>query len=302
MNNENGEYHKKGISHMKVLGKENNTDMKRYFINENEIDVHVTEWGHKSNPVIFCLHGLGSTGLSFIEIAEELKEEYRIISIDAPGHGKTPPFSESDKYEYPTLALWLNRILDILEIKKFYFLSHSWGSFVSLYYLIEFPERVIDTILIDGGYQTKRRGDKSMEQEISYYEKDFDEYVFNNWDDFFKSEKEAYSRWSPLLEVAVGDLGIELNNKVFWHARGSTARHIIKAMHKHETEDIYEQLPGHIPLLRATLPKELDEKRTITAEIFKQKARGHVKLIEKTTHMLHWDNPDVVVEEIRKNW
>ena len=46
--------------------------------------------GNNEKPVIFCLHGLGSTSLSFIEIAEELKEEYRFISVDAPGHGKTP--------------------------------------------------------------------------------------------------------------------------------------------------------------------------------------------------------------------
>ena len=30
---------------------------------------------------------------------------------------------------------------------------------------------------------------KTLEEEIAYYEKDFDEYVFNNWDEFFKSEK-----------------------------------------------------------------------------------------------------------------
>jgi predicted esterase len=50
-------------------------DMKRYFINDGNINIHITEWGYKSKPVIFCLHGLGSTSLSFIEIAEELKEE-----------------------------------------------------------------------------------------------------------------------------------------------------------------------------------------------------------------------------------
>ena len=220
-------------------------DMKRYFIHDGDMDIHITEWGCKTNPVIFCLHGLGSTGLSFIEIADELKEEYRIISIDAPGHGKTPPFSEAEKYEYPKLVIWINRILDILEIETFYFLSHSWGSFVALYYLIEFPGRTIGTILIDGGYQTKRRGEKSLEQEIAYYEKDFEEYVFNNWNDFFSSEKAAYSRWSPLLELAVKDLGIVLDNKVRWHARGETAKHIIQAMHKHETEDIYEQLSNY---------------------------------------------------------
>ncbi|KFN03510.1 alpha/beta hydrolase family protein [Bacillus clarus] len=66
--------------------------MKRYFINNEKINVHITDWGNKNKPVIFCLHGLGSTSLSFIEIAEQLKEDYRLISIDAPGHGKTGTF------------------------------------------------------------------------------------------------------------------------------------------------------------------------------------------------------------------
>ena len=277
-------------------------DMKRYFIHDGDMDVHITEWGCKTNPVIFCLHGLGSTGLSFIEIAEELKEEYRIVSIDAPGHGKTPPFLDAEKYEYPHLAVWINKILDILEIETFYFLSHSWGSFVALYYLIEFPGRTIGSILIDGGYQTKRRGEKSLEQEIAHYEKDFEEYVFKNWNDFFSSEKAAYSRWSPLLELAVKDLGIELDNKVRWHARGKTAKHIIQAMHKHETEDIYDQLPPHIQLLRATLPIQMNDGRTFTSEIFEEKANSQIKLVENSTHMLHWDYPTIVVSEIRKNW
>lgn len=68
--------------------------MKRYYISNEKINVHITEWGNNEKPVIFCLHGLGSTSLSFIEIAEELKEEYRFISVDAPGHGKTPHLKE----------------------------------------------------------------------------------------------------------------------------------------------------------------------------------------------------------------
>jgi len=68
-------------SRIKIFG---GNILKRYFINNGNIDVHITEWGSKNNPVIFCLHGLGSTSLSFIEIAEQLKAEYRLISIDVP--------------------------------------------------------------------------------------------------------------------------------------------------------------------------------------------------------------------------
>ncbi len=78
--------------------------MKRYYINNEKLNVHITEWGGNDKPVIFCLHGLGSTSLSFIEIAEELKEEYRLISIDTPGHGKTPSFEKTEDYEMRNLA------------------------------------------------------------------------------------------------------------------------------------------------------------------------------------------------------
>ncbi|PED05653.1 lipase [Bacillus pseudomycoides] len=201
----------------------------------------------------------------------------------------------------PRLATWLNDLLNHLGTEQFYFLSHSWGSFVSLFYLMEYGERVKGSILIDGGYQTKRLKEETVE-EVAYCEKDFEEYVFDNREGFFKSEKEVYTRWFPLLEMAVKDLGLEKNNKVYWHARGVTAGHIIKAMHKHETIDIYENLPSNILLLRATLPSSWDEYRGKTANIFKQKTRGIVKLIPNTTHMLHWDKPEVVVEEIRQCW
>ncbi|KFM99242.1 alpha/beta hydrolase fold family protein [Bacillus clarus] len=48
---------------------------------------------------------------------------------------------------------WLDEVLHTLEIEKFYFLSHSRGSFVALFYLLEHPEKVLGSILIDGGYQ-----------------------------------------------------------------------------------------------------------------------------------------------------
>ena len=225
-----------------------------------------------------------------------------MIAIDAPGHGKTSPFEQAEEYEMPRLATWLNDLLDHLEIGQFYFLSHSWGSFASLFYLAEYPERVKGSILIVGGYQTKRLKNQTMEEEVAYYEKDFEEYVFDNWEDFFNSEKKVYTRWSPLIEMSVKDIGLEQNNKIYWHARGMRDGNILKAMYKHETADIYENLPSNIILLRATLPSSWNEYRDKTANIFKQKTRGTVKCIPNTTHMLHCDNPEVVVEEIRKNW
>lgn len=228
--------------------------MKRYFINGGKINVHITEWGSSDKPVIFCLHGLGGTSLSFIEVAEQLKDEFRIISIDATGHGKTAAFHTAEEYEMPSMAKWLNNVLNVLHIEKFFFLSHSWGSFVSLYYIYNFPEKVNGAILIDGGYQTKRLQEESMEEEVAYYLSDFEDYT-ETWEQFL--EEAVYgdvTRRSSLLNLAGKDLVLEKDDRFYWHARGETGGNIIKAMHKHETEDIYDDLPSNLLLLRATFP------------------------------------------------
>jgi pimeloyl-ACP methyl ester carboxylesterase len=277
--------------------------MKRYVIHDGEIDVRITEWGGEDKSVIFCLHGLGSTGLSFIEIAEELKGEYRVISIDAPGHGKTDPFTRAENYEMPSLANWLNHILDLLKINRFYFLSHSWGSFVSLFYIMNFSEKVLGAILIDGGYQTKRRMSISLEEEVAFQEEDFEEFV-ETWEEFLDVAVFGDSRRTPLLLTAAKDLALEKDGKYYWHARGETGSNIIRGMHKDETEDIYEKLPRHLDicLLRAALPESQAPYRNLTAGIFEQKSGATVKMIPNTSHMLHWDDPGVVIREIRERW
>ena len=63
--------------------------LNRYFVNDGKIDVYVTEWGEKDKPIIFCLHGLGSTSLSFIEVAEKLKmiiELFLLMLLDMERH------------------------------------------------------------------------------------------------------------------------------------------------------------------------------------------------------------------------
>ncbi|WP_282137806.1 alpha/beta fold hydrolase [Rossellomorea aquimaris] len=275
--------------------------MKRYFIQHRNLDIHITEWGASSDSVIFCLHGLGSTSLSFIEVAEELKEHYRIISIDAPGHGKTPPFENEKDYEMDKMADWINEVTVLLELDSFYFLSHSWGSFVALYYAAKYPKRVRDSILIDGGYQGKRHSNQSVEEEVDFYNKDFEQ-VWESWEDFLAIVKSETLNWNPIKMEAAKDLCLYKDNRYYWHARGSTSGHIIRAMHKDEAEDIYHKLDCSILLLKATLPHSMEESRNKTAALFKEQTRGEVKSIPETTHLLHWDRPEIVVREIRNRW
>ena len=74
-----------------------------------------------------------------------------------------------------------------------------------------------------------------------------------------------------MLEVAVKDLGIEMDNKSMVACQGNTASNIIRGMHKDETIDIYEKLQANIVLLRATVPQVWADYRDKTANVFKRK-------------------------------
>ena len=89
------------------------------------------------------------------------------------------------------LANWLNEIINELRIEYFYFLSHSWGSFVALFYLLHHSEKYKEVFLLM--VDIKQKGfKKNVGRKIAYYEKDFDEYVLIIGTNFSKVKRSLY--------------------------------------------------------------------------------------------------------------
>ncbi len=282
--------------------------MKEIYIDNKEIKARIHEWGNEKNPTIICLHGLGSTSLSFIELAQLLKNEYHIISIDLPGHGKTPQFLEVEDYEMPNMIRWVDKIISYVTEDNFYLLAHSWGADIALHYVAAYPWKVTKTILLDGGYylkneryayQTSISGNSyTMQDEIDYYIKDFDEYCFDTLEEHINVEKSNYNRWSSLLEEAAKDLIRVENGKYKYHANSFTSTGAIKSMNLYPTDSLYEKLPNSIYLLRSTQPDIMNTYRDTLTEKFKNGTGSQVKLIEGAGHLIHWDKPNEVAVEI----
>lgn len=282
--------------------------MKEVFINKDGIEVRIHEWGNEENPTIICFHGLGSTSLSFIELGHLLKNKYHIIAIDLPGHGKTPQFEKEENYEMPNMISWVDKVISNITEHSFYLLAHSYGSDIALHYLCTYPSKVIKTLLLDGGYYIKPelyayRASKSgsissLQQEIDYYVSDFNNYCFDTLEEHIEVEKSNYIRWSNLLEEAAEDLIRIENDKYRWHANGFTAAGALKSMYRYPPDSIYDKLPKSIYLLQSTLPESMIEVREILAEKFRNGTGSRVKRIEGAGHLLHWDKPNEVVEEV----
>lgn len=285
--------------------------MKEVYIDNKDIKARIHELGNERNPMIICIHGLGSTSLSFIELAHLLKNEYHIISIDLPGHGKTPQFLRLEDYEMPNMIRWVDKIISHVTVGSFYLLAHSWGADIALHYLAAYPSKVTKTMLLDGGYylknewyayQTSKSGSTyTMQDEINYYINDFDEYCFDTLEEHINLEKSNYNRWSSLLEEAARDLIRVEDGKYKFHANSFTSTGAIKSMYLYPTDSIYEKLPSSIYLLRSTQPDTMNEYRESLADKFKNGTGSKVRLIDGAGHLVHWDKPNNVAVEIF-NW
>lgn len=282
--------------------------MKELYVVKDGVEARINQWGDNANPTIICFHGLGSTSLSFIELGYLLENNYHVISIDLPGHGKTPGFKNEKEYEMPNMIRWLDKVISNITEHKFYLLAHSYGADIALHYLCTYPSKVLKTMLLDGGYYIKSelyayRVSKSenicsLQEEIDYYIDDFDKYCFGTLEDHLEVEKSNYIRWSNLLEEASKDLVRIENEKYRWHANGFTATGAIKSMFYYPTSSLYDKMPKSIYLLQSTLPESMNEIRTILSEKFTVTTGALIKRIEGAGHLVHWDRPNEVTKEI----
>jgi pimeloyl-ACP methyl ester carboxylesterase len=88
---------------------------------------------------VVLLHGyLESSGI-WNGFGELLAKQYRVISMDLPGHGKSSPVCENQTIEI--MADTVNAVLDHLEIGRAVIIGHSMGGYVTLAFAEIFPEK-----------------------------------------------------------------------------------------------------------------------------------------------------------------
>lgn len=97
----------------------------------------------KGQPILF-LHGNSMSGLSFEkQFASPLGEEYRLVALDLPGHGKSGPAPDPKAaYTLPAYAAMVSEFVKILEIDDAVLVGWSLGGHV----LLEASERLPNSV------------------------------------------------------------------------------------------------------------------------------------------------------------
>lgn len=121
---------------------------KQLKISIGEISYFENRQDPKSKPSVLLVHGFGAYKENWLRFAREFKNDFHVLVVDLPGHGKSVQSMELN-YSLPNQVLWLNEFMAKLGIQQFHMAGNSMGGAITALYAAGYPEQVLSATLID---------------------------------------------------------------------------------------------------------------------------------------------------------
>lgn len=117
------------------------------FIDIDGTAIHVRDEGKRDGPALLLLHGSNASLHVWEGWVQRLGDDFRLVSVDLPGHGLTGPWQRND-YSITVYADLVLQIADRLGLAQFAVAGHSMGGAVAWTLAGRQPERVSHLVLI----------------------------------------------------------------------------------------------------------------------------------------------------------
>tara|TARA_R110000751_G_scaffold307921_1_gene435645 strand:+ start:3809 stop:4828 length:1020 start_codon:yes stop_codon:yes gene_type:complete len=99
-------------------------------------------------PVLVLLHGFSGDNYVWNRFAKRFSADFQLLIPDLKGHGKTA-YDPNDNYSVPSQCRMLIGLVDQLQIKRFSVVGNSMGGLMAAKLIVDIPERVEKSVLID---------------------------------------------------------------------------------------------------------------------------------------------------------
>lgn len=135
----------------------------RYLDTPDGLHVHYRDQGRPTAPAIIMIHGYGASLQAWEPWISRLQSDYRVVTLDLPGHGLT----RAPSGYVPTMdsyAELVGGLADHLHLARFVVVGNSMGGAVALDETLRHPDRVRGLVLVDsaGWPETGPRGKPSL--------------------------------------------------------------------------------------------------------------------------------------------
>lgn len=111
--------------------------------------VHFTTYGTGPKTIIF-VHGWTCNETSWSEQVPAFQKDYRVVTIDLPGHGKSE-FPKDKPLSWDVFARAVEAVREEIKADKVVLVGHSMGAGVIGQYAVKYPQRVAGLVAVDGG-------------------------------------------------------------------------------------------------------------------------------------------------------
>lgn len=120
------------------------------------LNVHYRDEGKRDGQVLALIHGSNASLHTWEPWVKILGKDYRIISMDLPGHGLTG-VNPSGLYDNQSYVGVVNALLTRLGVAKAVIGGNSMGGGVSWMYALAHPEKTEALLLVDAGGQPQAK-------------------------------------------------------------------------------------------------------------------------------------------------
>lgn len=109
--------------------------------------LHVRQSGNAAAPAVILLHGFGASLHTWEPWAEALAATHRVIRVDIPGFGLSPPDPGNDYSLARDIAV-LDALMGRLGVDRAALVGHSMGGKIAWHFAARRPDRVTHLVLV----------------------------------------------------------------------------------------------------------------------------------------------------------
>ncbi len=135
------------------------------YVQANGLRLHYLDWRGDSDRVVVMVHGGTGNAHDWDGLAQSLREDYRVLSLDQRGHGDSDWSREG--YWPQQLAEDLSGFVDALGLAHFDLVSQSMGAWTSIAYAGDRWEKLRHLVLTDFGPEVGRESAREIRSNIT---------------------------------------------------------------------------------------------------------------------------------------
>ncbi len=139
--------------------------------------IHYRDQGQRGGPAIILVHGANASLHTWEPLVERLGPDYRVVTLDLPGHGLTGATPDTD-YSAEGMMAAVDVVAAKLGLDHFILGGNSMGGWIAWRYALAHPDRVDALLLLDASGMPLRKGEKRPPSNVGFRVL---EYPFGRW-------------------------------------------------------------------------------------------------------------------------